>query len=283
VYARTVGGEELTFGVSGMLWHDNLVMYDRQTDSWWGQADGRAIHGPKRGAFLDQVASHMMTWKQWRTLYPRTRVLFTGASGAVRDTYASYHRSRSFGVTGRTRSSGALDPKRLVGFRLNRGAFAVPLDTVTKAGVLQVSADGRSIVLVAPPDGTGARSFIAGNYRFLRAGERATAACCCATRAPVPSGMDLKGVPCRDRSRASASSPLRHMSRTGFRGSRFFRTALFSDSTARDSENPHGATMHNVFVGRPAYVYATVQCRFTSRVHDSGTATGLKQILSSHA
>jgi hypothetical protein len=173
VYARTVGREELTFGVSGMLWRDNLVMYDRQTDSWWAQAEGRAIQGPKRGARLEQVPSDMMSWEQWRTLHPRTRVLFTGASGAVRDTYASYHRSRALGVTRRTKSGGSLDPKRLVvGFRLDRDAFAVPLDAVTKADVLQVRAAVRSVVLVALADGSGVRAFLAGKDTFERTGKR---------------------------------------------------------------------------------------------------------------
>jgi hypothetical protein len=174
VYARTVNGEELSFGVSGMLWRDNLVMYDRQTESWWAQADGRAIRGPKRGAVLQQVPSDMMTWKQWRVLHPATRVLAPPAArGTTRDVYASYHRSRDVGVTGRTRRGGALDAKRLVvGFRLGRGAFAVPLDIITKAGVRQVTAAGQALVAVALADGSSARVFRAGKDRFEAAGQR---------------------------------------------------------------------------------------------------------------
>jgi hypothetical protein len=173
VYARSVGGEELSFGVSGMLWRDNLVMYDRQTDSWWAQAEGRAIRGPKRGTRLEQIPSDMMTWKQWRALHPRTRVLSAGENRGGRDVYASYHGSKALGVTGRTRSGGLLDPKRLVvGFRINRGAFAVPLDVITTKRVLQVSGAGRPVLLVALPDRSSARVFLAGNDTFDPAGER---------------------------------------------------------------------------------------------------------------
>lgn len=173
MYARSVGGEELSFGVSGMLWRDNLVMYDRQTDSWWAQADGRAIRGPKTGTRLEQIPSDMMTWKQWRALHPGTQVLSTGQSRAGRDVYASYHRSRDVGVTGRTRRGGALDAKRLVvGFRIDRGAFAVPRDVVTTKRVLQVSGAGRPVLLVTLPDGSSARVFLAGKDTFEPAGER---------------------------------------------------------------------------------------------------------------
>jgi len=42
VYARTVGSRTLTFGVSGMLYRDALVMYDRETESLWSQVHGLA-------------------------------------------------------------------------------------------------------------------------------------------------------------------------------------------------------------------------------------------------
>lgn len=173
MYARTVSGEELSFGVSGMLWRDNLVMYDRQSESWWAQADGRAIHGPKKGAVLEQVPSDMMTWTQWRALHPHTRVLAADPTRAGRDAYARYHSGKDVGVTGRTRTGGALEPKRLVvGFRQGRGAFAVPLDDIAGAGVMQIAAEGRDIVLVAVADGSTARAFLAGSHTFEPAGER---------------------------------------------------------------------------------------------------------------
>jgi len=50
----TVDGELLDFGTSGKLYHSNLVMYDRQTNSLWPQALGRAIRGPLLG---DELAS----------------------------------------------------------------------------------------------------------------------------------------------------------------------------------------------------------------------------------
>lgn len=173
MYARTVGSEELSFGVSGMLWRDNLIMYDRQTDSWWAQGSGQAVHGPKRGARLEQVASDMMSWKQWRTLYPHTVVLAPEGARSLpgRDVYASYHRGRSIGVTGRTRSAGALDAKaQVLGFRLGRDAFALDLAELRDDSLLSVAAGGTPVIIVAAPDGSTARVFHAAGHRFTSAG-----------------------------------------------------------------------------------------------------------------
>ncbi len=63
MYARNNGDTELTFGVSGRLWRENLIMYDRQTDSWWAQAYGRAVQGPMKDTELEMYPSTMMTWK----------------------------------------------------------------------------------------------------------------------------------------------------------------------------------------------------------------------------
>ncbi len=164
MYARTVAGRDLTFGVSGMLWRDNLIMYDRQTDTWWAQASGEAIRGPLKGRRLDVVTADMVSWKQWRTLHPSTSVLVRpGGGGRHRDRYASYHAGGDVGVTGRTRGGGALEAKRRVlGFRLGDRAYAVPLDAFRTSRVIRVDADGTPVTLVATGDRRSARAFLAG-------------------------------------------------------------------------------------------------------------------------
>jgi hypothetical protein len=47
VYARHVHGRLLTFGTTGNLRDSDLVMWDRQSQSWWQQYDGRAIVGAR--------------------------------------------------------------------------------------------------------------------------------------------------------------------------------------------------------------------------------------------
>ena len=171
MYARTAGGRTLSFGVSGMLWRENLVMYDRETDSWWAQATGQAIRGPLEGSALRMLPSDMMTWKEWRARHPDTLVLSKKQSGRTQgtsDVYTRYHRSRDLGVTGRTRLEGrGVGAKtRVLGFRFDGKAFAVVLDDLAAEPVLITSVPGEPFVIVATADGSGARAFRAGPRAF---------------------------------------------------------------------------------------------------------------------
>ncbi len=62
VFDRRVGDRVLTFGVSGKLRSSDMVMYDRETESWWQQALGQGIVGAHTGTQLDQIVSWMEGW-----------------------------------------------------------------------------------------------------------------------------------------------------------------------------------------------------------------------------
>lgn len=70
-----VDGKILEFGVSGRLYKSDLVMYDRQTASFWSQIEGRAIIGPLAGTRLEYVPTEMMTWQTWQERYSVAWVL----------------------------------------------------------------------------------------------------------------------------------------------------------------------------------------------------------------
>ncbi|MBD3625518.1 MAG: DUF3179 domain-containing protein [Rhodobacteraceae bacterium] len=59
VFDRRAAGTTLSFGVSGLLRHSDMVMYDRQTESWWQQFTGEAIVGRLTGTTLTQLLSWM--------------------------------------------------------------------------------------------------------------------------------------------------------------------------------------------------------------------------------
>ncbi len=81
VFQREVSGEILEFGVSGLLYNSNLMMFDRQSDaqgeSLWSQLLGRAIAGPaaESGRELAPVPASVIRWADWLALHPRTTVL----------------------------------------------------------------------------------------------------------------------------------------------------------------------------------------------------------------
>ncbi len=67
----------LDFGVSGMLRNSDLVMWDRQTESWWQQFTGKALVGKLAGAYLKPVSSMIISLEEFFASYPNGRVLST--------------------------------------------------------------------------------------------------------------------------------------------------------------------------------------------------------------
>lgn len=95
VFDRNVGGRVLDFGTNGKLRKSDLVMYDRQTESWWQQFTGQGIVGFHAGIVLTQLPSTIVAFQDFRRSFPRGRVLsrqtgFTKPYG--RNPYRGYDR-----------------------------------------------------------------------------------------------------------------------------------------------------------------------------------------------
>ncbi len=84
VFERTVNGRVLDFGATGKLRHSDLVMYDRQTESWWQQFTGEAIVGEMTGSELKLIPSRLESFARFRERFPRGRVLVP-SNPAARD------------------------------------------------------------------------------------------------------------------------------------------------------------------------------------------------------
>jgi hypothetical protein len=138
VFDRRSGSDsERSFGVSGLLYQSDLLMYDHETESLWAQMSARAVPGPARGERLELVRSRLLSWGEWKERHPSTTVL-TRETGYPRDyartPYVGYAESR------RTLFASPLDPRfhpkmPTVGLRLPDGnARAYPLRVVEAAG-----------------------------------------------------------------------------------------------------------------------------------------------------
>ncbi|MEX5729262.1 hypothetical protein Ga0609869_002615 [Rhodovulum iodosum] len=75
VFDRQVGGEVLDFGVTGKLRNSDMVMYDRQSESWWQQATGEGIVGRYTGTQLTQLPAWMQSWAAFRAAHPEGLVM----------------------------------------------------------------------------------------------------------------------------------------------------------------------------------------------------------------
>ncbi|MGH9975555.1 MAG: DUF3179 domain-containing protein, partial [Nitrososphaeraceae archaeon] len=97
VFNRTLKDANVVeFGTSGKLYNSNLVMYDRTSDSLWSQALAQGIVGKYAGVKLQRIPFDVANWKEWKELYPESKVLSrdTGSSrpyGA--DPYGDYYTS----------------------------------------------------------------------------------------------------------------------------------------------------------------------------------------------
>jgi hypothetical protein len=92
-FERTVDARELTFGTTGRLRFSNLIMYDRQTESWWQQATGDAIAGELTGRRLKSIPAPIVSWEDFRSDHPGGEVLSreTGYNRSYGDNpYAGY-------------------------------------------------------------------------------------------------------------------------------------------------------------------------------------------------
>jgi hypothetical protein len=80
VFDRKVGGQVRDFGISGLLWNSNVLLYDRQENgksSLWSQAAMRAVCGPAAEDELELrlLSSQLLSWKEWKNRHPDTSVL----------------------------------------------------------------------------------------------------------------------------------------------------------------------------------------------------------------
>jgi Protein of unknown function (DUF3179) len=82
VFERTVGNRVLDFGTTGKLRNSDLVMYDRQTESWWQQFEGDAIVGVMSGKRLRLVPSRLESFGRFRQRFPHGQVLIPSDPGA---------------------------------------------------------------------------------------------------------------------------------------------------------------------------------------------------------
>jgi hypothetical protein len=75
VFERRVDGDVLDFGTTGKLRHSDLVMYDRQTESWWQQFGGEGLVGRYAGVDLERIPARIVAWDEFRRAHSDGLVL----------------------------------------------------------------------------------------------------------------------------------------------------------------------------------------------------------------
>jgi Protein of unknown function (DUF3179) len=151
VFDRRVRGRRLTFGTTGNLRNSDLVMWDRQTESWWQQLTAEAVVGELTGTRLEVLPSQTLSWADFKRIHRGGDVL-SRDTGARRDygttPYAGYDRpdSEPFLFGGET--DDRLPPKeRVVALFAEDETVVVPFSRLTREPVVQTEAGGRPVVV----------------------------------------------------------------------------------------------------------------------------------------
>lgn len=150
VFDRTVNDTVLEFGTSGKLYNNNLVMYDRSSKSLWSQALGEGILGKYAGVKLERIPFDIAYWKEWKQLYPNSKVLSrdTGSDrpyGA--DPYGDYYTSPEilFPISNK---DDRLGPKEIIVGLENDGVYkAYKLQDIQKQKIVNDQINNKSVFL----------------------------------------------------------------------------------------------------------------------------------------
>ena len=152
----------LTFGNTGALYESALVMYDRETESYWFQVGGRAIKGTLKGRELTVLPSFLTTWKEWVALYPETKVL-SRDTGYTRnyesDPYRGYDALYSSPAFPVSITDDRLPPKeKVIGLIVGGIAKAYPVK-LAQEKTLQDKVGDQLIEIVGDREGISAQVF----------------------------------------------------------------------------------------------------------------------------
>ncbi len=75
VFLVTESDQTLNFGISGLLYNSDVLLYDRATNSLWSQLRMQAVSGPRKGEKLSMPPASHTTWQDWLSRHPETQVL----------------------------------------------------------------------------------------------------------------------------------------------------------------------------------------------------------------
>jgi hypothetical protein len=148
VFDRTLDGQVLDFGTTGRLRNSDLVMYDRQTESWWQQFTGEGLVGEYAGARLTFLGSQVISFADFAAAYPQGTVLKIPelVRSYGRNPYVNYDSGAPFLYDGELDLR--LPPtERILGLDLGGEVKAYPFRTLA-AGVVHDEVAGQAVVIL---------------------------------------------------------------------------------------------------------------------------------------
>lgn len=160
VFDPLVNGARERFRLVGMD-QFNAMLEDRTTGSWWRQANGEAVAGPRKGSVLTELPSRQVTLRQWLALYPASRIMQGDPTFA-----AEYAQDYAFERgTSRSRLTGTdprswVDKSWVVGLRVGGVTRAYDWNQLLRERAINDTLGGRPVVLVVASDSASFYAFV---------------------------------------------------------------------------------------------------------------------------
>lgn len=154
-FKRKLGSMVLDFGTTGRLRKSDLVMWDRQTESWWQQFTGEAIIGSLAGKQLELVPASIVSYAAFKHTFPQGTVL-SKETGLHRDygrnPYTGYDDIDSSPFLYRGPTDPRLRPmERVVAITLGKVDKAYPYRVLAKQQVVYDTVGSQKIVVLYNP------------------------------------------------------------------------------------------------------------------------------------
>jgi hypothetical protein len=155
-FAREFDGQVLDFGTTGRLRFSNLIMYDRQTETWWQQATGEGIAGEYTGEQLTFLPASIIGWEEFRENFPDGQVL-SRETGFRRDygrnPYAGYDNINNSPFLFRGPETPGVLPAmaRVLTVELDEEAVAYPYEVLQAQSIINDTIGGNEVVIFWQP------------------------------------------------------------------------------------------------------------------------------------
>lgn len=136
VFDRMVDGELKDFGTTGLLRNSDLIMYDRQTESWWQQFTGQAIAGSQVGSTLRFLPARLESWGEFTKRFPDSKVLVPNNPNFRnygRNPYVGYDSAAAPFLYRGKMPEGISPMARVVVYRLDGKVTAIALSMLRKS------------------------------------------------------------------------------------------------------------------------------------------------------
>ncbi len=160
IFTPAVNGVPETFRLVGMD-RFNAMFEDATTGSWWRQANGEAITGPRTGTMLPELPTRQVTLRQWLALYPGSLIM--QADPAFADKYSKdyeYERGTSRKELTGTDTASWQEKSWVVGLTVNNASKAYDWNRLRRERVVEDEVGGTPIVLVLSPDSVSFFAFV---------------------------------------------------------------------------------------------------------------------------